>query len=57
MRNKIVCFLLGHDYDINKEYVGDLSTGVKAYKQVLGDYVRCKKPYKKELKDVQLPKE
>lgn len=47
MWDKIVCFLLGHDYDIKQEYLGDLSTGVKAYKNILGKCTRCNKDPKK----------
>ncbi len=43
MWNKIVCFLLGHDYVETTEYYGKLDNGAKTYKVNTGNCSRCHK--------------
>ena len=44
MWNRIVCFLLGHDFVETSEYYGTLDNGSKTYKLSVGNCCRCHKP-------------
>ncbi len=43
MWNKVVCFLMGHDFLETTEFYGKLDNGLATYKLVIGSCVRCDK--------------
>lgn len=57
MLNRIVCVLLGHDFNEISEYCGKMENGIPMYKMITVNCSRCGKEPKKKKPDGQASKE
>ena len=50
MLKRIACFLIGHAYEENIQYMGKLDNGLAHYKKTIGNCLVCGKKPKSEIK-------
>jgi len=45
---QVVCFFMLHDYRVVREEYGRLTNDKVLYKEVIGDCIRCGRPFEKK---------